>query len=474
MAVPDAKACQPPSPKSRKERRAAKEQSRLEGFRPLQEKLESSDPDVRLDGARELRSDLTGAHPPCLDDVIAAGVVPQLLKLSQEKDRHEVQFEALWALTEITGGTAAQLSKAFDRQAFDVLQQLLGSARASPREQAVTILAKLAAASTDLRDALLGSGAAIAVMRVLSSGQDVEQCTYYDEAEKAWKLRAGLEEQPVSVVRRSAQCLRSLCSGTPRPAFGSEAQALLHTLETLVMNTDEEVLAHACAALSMLEYTEKEDVALVIKYGICSQLVELLGHQSSEVKSFAARAAEKVATGSKHGMMAILLCGPVPALKDMLSADEPAIQRDSCSMLNDILAIGGPHIKEVEEAGCIPLLFGLVKSGDEEPRRAATRAIGSLASKCSPQQIEALVGPDAVAPVVKMLEAAAFHSEAETGRAALVFVESVLKAGKQLKTDRFEELVRAASGVEMLQKVTETSSDADLCDRARRIMQSNF
>lgn len=466
----------------RKQRRQLKEHARVEKLRPLLEKLMSESPDTQHEAACELRTLLDGAHAPPLDDVLHAGFVPRLLQLSHQADRQNLQFVVLWVLTSLTSGTPEQTRVVVDCGAMDIFERLLESPAAQVREQAASILANIAGASVELRDAAVASGAVNHVLNMLNVKAEagVETRSYYDKEEKVWKLRGGKPDQPLSVTRMGAHCLNNLCQGEPSPVLGEATAPLFHTLGTLVMSTDEEALVKACSALSCLNHAVAEHATVLLKYGTCVRLVELLSHPSRRVQSVAASAVESIARGSSQGMEALLQCNPVPALKALLSGGNPSGQKSSCSVVADILALGNPQLQEVVDAGIVPLLVRSLQATEDGVRSCAARAVSVLSSKCSPAQMQDLVTPDCVARMLSMLEPTAFQSSTEAGRVALSFVEHVLEAGRNLQQERgagenyFAKLVEEADGLRMLKAISELTVGGDLPAKARGILRSSF
>mmetsp|Transcript_90685 Transcript_90685/g.210960 ORF Transcript_90685/g.210960 Transcript_90685/m.210960 type:complete len:298 (-) Transcript_90685:54-947(-) len=279
---------------NRKERQHLKDLARIEELKPLQQKLTSGDPDTQLDGARELRTSLEGAHPPRLDIVLRADIVPRLLELSKDGSRHDLQFEVLWVLQSLTSSTEATTKQVVELGAIDVFEHLLAAPAASCREQALLVLTNIIGTSSELRDAVIKSGVVSDIMKMLHWGEGVEQKTYYDKQEKVWKLRCGEAQQPISVNQLAAKCLAALCSGEPSPVFGEEAVHMLSSLATLLMSTDAEVLLPVCKALSSLKYNPEEH-AMLIKDGVDTRLKDLLTNPSEGVQAEAKRAAENVA-----------------------------------------------------------------------------------------------------------------------------------------------------------------------------------
>mmetsp|Transcript_8908 Transcript_8908/g.19956 ORF Transcript_8908/g.19956 Transcript_8908/m.19956 type:complete len:294 (-) Transcript_8908:124-1005(-) len=277
----------------KKARQQAKDEARMAELNPILESLKSDDKEQQLAGLRDLRTQLEGAHPPRADIVIHAGFIPKLLELAKA-ERHELQFESLWILTDLTAGDARHTKEIVELGALASIEPFLLSPSASAREQALEVFANVAGASVELRDKVMATGVIKDVLRMLHVGMANEHQTYYDEAAKVWRLRAGEPEQPVSVTKKGAICMSRLCQGDPAPALGEGATDLLMALATLIMETDEEVLVNALTALAALKYGTFE-YEFMVKDGVDARLSDLAAHKSADVSDLAKTAAEKLA-----------------------------------------------------------------------------------------------------------------------------------------------------------------------------------
>lgn len=455
---------------SRKERRQLKERARVDNLKPLLDKL-SQDDDDRLDAVRELRSRLETVP---IDDIVQTGFVPRLVQLAQECNNQKLQFESLWVLADMTSADDPKRVQAIvDVEFIDVMKGLLFAERAVTREQAASVLGKVALVSTEMRDFLLNRGVVLSIVKMLNLERHIEQVTFYDEHEKTWKLRSGKSEQPTSVIQNVARCLANLCAGTPRPVFGQAFGMILNSFETFLASQDKQVISQACRGLSYLEYVLSENVAMVVKCGICSRLVDFLEHTCDDVRSLSAKAVRQIARGSPHGMMAVLICEPVPALKDMLECEQTAVQIESCAILRIVLAVGHPHVKEVIDAGCVPSLASLLCNPVDEVQWAAACALGVFSARCTPEQMDDLTKDGCAGNMVKLLETAVFGNAIDVGIAVLEFISNAFAADRSLRTDRFRTVFKQTKCEELIQKVMEANVDDNLRKRAEKLLALN-
>ncbi|CAK8988588.1 unnamed protein product [Durusdinium trenchii] len=137
----------------------------------------------------------------------------------------------------------------------------------------------------------------------------------------------------------------------------------------------------------MLRYSDPQHLAVLLIRGAIERLVFLLETASREVQARACHALQRVACASTRGMQALLVCEPLPALKEMMESEDPAVQLEGTVLVANTIAFGGPHVEEVLKIGCVPLLLECLRGREEtypETRRAAARGLCAL-NKRAPQ-----------------------------------------------------------------------------------------
>eukprot|EP00913_Durusdinium_trenchii_P002238 g2068.t1 len=138
--------------------------------------------------------------------------------------------------------------------------------------------------------------------------------------------------EPLAVLQKAAGLLRAVCTWPCTKFADGLSKRLLIALSLLLASNDENVLIHVCEALAMLRYSDPQHLAVrlglqsisldnippvrLLIRGAIERLVFLLETASREVQARACHALQRVACASTRGMQALLVCEPLPALKD--------------------------------------------------------------------------------------------------------------------------------------------------------------
>lgn len=459
--APATKICSPDakgyvSPPNRKEQRRLKEQAklqeRLKELAPLQQKLSSSQAATeQLAAVIDLLAFLDKGQAALLEAVLEMQLVPWLLGMVQVADNRELQSQALLALDKLTQGTPEQTSKVVAQGVFERLAPLLASGQSSTCELTLQILANVAGASKELRDLMVANGGATLVANMFQGTR-----------------------QPSPVAQKAAILLSRMCSWELSQVFTEAVlHKLLQTVATLFSSSDEQVILESLSVLSSIGYENTLRLAVLLASGILERLAFLLSHPASEIQLAVLRTATRVVTGSQTGMQAFLLQEPLPPLKDLLESEVQEVQHESCELLVRILKAGPVHVREALDVGCLPCLICVLASEDELTRYAAARGLGACSRACSDDQMRELLKADSVAPMVKMLEVAAFQNDSSAAGASLGFLEKafVVCQDQPREAKRLLEQVRGADGAKMLQTFLESSTDTALKNRAEPMLK---
>ena len=282
---------------------------RLRQLPQLIEAVNSSDPQRQLDAVTAFRKLLSIERSPPIEEVIASGVVPQLVRFLTAQDNPALQFEAAWALTNVASGTTKHTQKVIECGAVDIFVVLLRSANEDVREQAVWALGNIAGDSAVCRDLVLQKNA----LRPL-----LELCNPHAK---------------VTMLRNATWTLSNFCRGKPQPEFELVKDAL-PVLARIINNIDDtEVLTDACWALSYLSDDtgpSNAKIQAVIGAGVTQKLVQLLMHPSPNVKTPALRTVGNIVTGDDLQTQQILSMSALPCLLALLTNNKKGIRKEAC------------------------------------------------------------------------------------------------------------------------------------------------
>ena len=108
------------------------------------EKVNSPSPASQLEGVRAARRMLSREKNPPVDAIIEAGFIPLFVNFLKMADNPAIQFEASWALTNVSSGTSDQTRYVVSAGATVPFIKLLSSTKTELAEQAAWALGNIA------------------------------------------------------------------------------------------------------------------------------------------------------------------------------------------------------------------------------------------------------------------------------------------------------------------------------------------
>ncbi|KAG4924928.1 hypothetical protein JHK87_050468 [Glycine soja] len=141
----------------------------LEDIPVMKQRLWSESAAEQFEGTIHFRKLLANGHPP-IDEVIKADVVPRIVEFLESDGLHQLQFEALWVLTNIASGTSQHKRAVVDHGAVPKLVKLLSPTNNydDVREQAVWVLGNIAFDSPCYSDLILNEHALLPLLSLLN------------------------------------------------------------------------------------------------------------------------------------------------------------------------------------------------------------------------------------------------------------------------------------------------------------------
>ncbi|CEM29194.1 unnamed protein product [Vitrella brassicaformis CCMP3155] len=401
--------------------------------------LKSGDTAIQLEAAAAVGRLLAIEEVPPTQEAVDAGVVQPLVGLLSDSSMPKVQYEAMWSLTNIAGGTSGQTQAVVEAGAIPPFVQLLSSPYDGVREPAVWALGNIAG-DRQHRDLVLEAGVMEPLLKVLR------------------------ESKEVSMVGTATWTLSNLCRGRPQPLFELVSPAVPVVAELIKRpDQDAEVLRQGCRVLS--HFTSErgdERIEAVVGSGVCGRLVELVGHDSCEIQQPAVRTIGNIVAGNDVQKQAIIECGAIPALRALLSSPNENIRKEACWTFSNIMA-GSREQRQREqrqvviESGGVPLLITIATTDTPGVKREALWAIINGVGLGSQQQVEYLVECGCVGPLCDLL---VDGTEVAMLRDALLVVHNLLRLDEDVQArdglphNPYCNLIRQADGVARLSQLT--------------------
>jgi len=277
----------------------------------------------------------------------------------------------------------------------------------------------------------------------------------------------------MSMLRNATWTLSNLCRGKPQPTWSMVTPAL-PILAQLIFSTDDEVLADGCWALSYLSDGPNEKIQAVLDTGICTRIVELMGHPPASVQTPALRTAGNIVTGDDHQTQCVINCGALPRLLALLGSPKKGIRKEACWTISNITAGTREQIQAVIEANIIPPLVHLLQVAEFDIKKEAAWSISNATSGGSEEQIKYLVSQGCIKPLCDLLTC----NDPRLVTVALEGIENVLKAGEMeaqasSSTNPYTTFVDEAEGLDKLEHL-QNHENEDVYKKAVHILETYF
>lgn len=255
-----------------------------------------------IEATRGFRRILSAERDPPVDDILAAGVLPYLVKnLVLNPQAATLIFESAWALTNIASTTKTRV--VVEAGAVEPLIQLLRHENPDVRDQAAWCLGNIAGDKQEYRDLLLYSG--------------VIEPLYLNLTQPASMPLLGNVTWTVS----------NLCRGKPAPDMSYLESIISPLHQILLQPTSVEVMVDAVWALSYLSDGPNDRIERVMTTGVTTKLVEFLNDKSSPLLTPTIRCLGNFVTGSDVQTQAVVDAGIIQHLHDLLEHPRVSCRR---------------------------------------------------------------------------------------------------------------------------------------------------
>ncbi|XP_076454058.1 importin subunit alpha-4-like [Babylonia areolata] len=339
----------------------------------------SPEPSVQLSAVQAARKLLSSDKNPPIDDLIASGILPILVKCLARDDCPSLQFEAAWALTNIASGTSAQTQAVVNAEAVPYFLRLLQSPHQNVCEQAVWALGNIIGDGPICRDYVISLGAVQHLLNFINP------------------------TIPLPFLRNVAWVVVNLCRNKEPPPPTETIQEILPALCQLIHHTDVNILVDTVWALSYLTDGGNEQIQMVIDSGVVPFLVPLLSHQDVKVQTAALRAVGNIVTGTDEQTQIVLNCGALSHFQALLTHPKEKINKEAVWFLSNITAGNQLQVQAVIDADLIPLIIHHLQGGDFQTQKEAAWAISNLTISGKKEQVAYVVSRGVISPFCNLL-----------------------------------------------------------------------
>jgi len=394
--------------------------------------LNSNDRQLQYEKTMQIRKMLSIEMNPPIQAIIETGIIPKLVSFLKCTDNVGLQFEASWALTNIASGTTEHTRVVINSGAVPIFISLLSSPTEDVREQAVWALGNIAGDSTEYRNMVLEAGILSPLLQL---------CT---------------QDSKLTLLRNATWTLSNLCRGKPQVPFAAIKSAL-PVLSKLLYNTDHEVLTDGCWAFSYISDDtgpENEKITAVIMSGAVPRLIDLLGHESNNVKHPALRTIGNIVTGDDNQTQVVINNSALPRLLMLLSNVKKVIRKEACWTISNITAGSIDQIGEVVKNNIFRPVIELLQRGEFDVKKEAAWAVSNATSGGSAEQIRHLVELNAIPALCQLLNCKNINAI----MVALEGLENILRVGEtdKARTDGrnfFAQKVEECGGLDLLENL---------------------
>jgi len=419
----------------------------------LVELIKSGEDTVMLESVRRVRKLLCMNRGAPFEKVCNSEMLIILVQLLGVEE-HDIQFEATWALTNISASSSDCTMAVVHAEAMPPLMALLESNDIDIQEQAVWALGNISGECTEFRDVLLEQG----MMRHL--------------------IRLGGEAKTLSATRNIVWAISNLCKGTPKPDFTLIAPCLPELSQILEVQKDAQILSDICWALSYIsdEDDEGRGTQAIIEGQFCRRLADLLQHKNPLVKIPALKTIGNLTAGDDLQTQKVIGSGALLGLHILLQNDRPVIRKDACFAVSNILAGHPDQVRNVIEQGILSELIHIVVNDVYPVQVEACFALAN-ATNCSSVEIvselvERFTIIDCLCEMLQCPDVAAVE-------VVLEGLHNILEVGQKMAEEsgdgvnRYVHALESCGGVRGLQTLCHESTNPEIV-KATEVLYETF
>ncbi|XP_018012581.1 importin subunit alpha-6 [Hyalella azteca] len=316
------------------------------------EQLRSSSESTQLVGARAARERVSETENDCVDRYIRAGILPLLLALFHKDHNPELQFESLWAITNIAAGRNEHTKAVIDAGGLPGILRLLSSRLEKVALQAVWAVSNIIGDNAAMRDYVVEAGVVPILSQLVHRYQSVEAQRII-----SWTLSNLLRFKPVGMKDEE----RIMC---------------LKALQPYLQADDAAVRVDAARGIEFASDGSDAHIRQVLELNELSTFISFLDSADYRLVQVGAKIIGNIVSGDDELTEQVVKAGAIPPLVALLRDDEEGIRKEAAWAVSNILAGTAEQIKEAMNAGVLAELLYILDDPEE------TSQVGREASWC--------------------------------------------------------------------------------------------
>jgi len=397
-------------------------------FTSMEELVEQAgrvdNPQMQLAAVQYARKLVSSDKNPPIDDLISSGLIPILVNCLERQDNPTLQFEAAWALTNVTSGTSAQTNEVVQAGAVPCFLRLLNSAQQNVCEQAVWALGNIIGDASHLRDLCIEMGVLPPLLNFIKT------------------------DIPLTFLRNITWVIVNLCRNKEHPPPMETIKELLPALNVLIHHTDINIVVDTVWALSYLTDSGNDQIQMVIDSGVVPKLIPLLSHTEVKILTAALRTVGNIVTGTDEQTQVVLECGALSHFPALLTHPKEKICKEAVWFLSNITAGNQAQVQAVIDAGLLPHIINNLRKGDFQTQKEAAWAISNLTIGGKKEQVMRLISEGVIGPFCDLLTC----KDAQVIQVVLDGINTMLKmAGNQ--SEALAHMIEECKGLDNIENL---------------------
>ncbi|XP_017080176.1 importin subunit alpha-3-like [Drosophila eugracilis] len=344
----------------------------------IQEVADGANPEGQLLAIQEIRTELSLEDAP-IQEMIQKGLLPVLVECLKGNNAEKLQFEATWALTNITSGSSDHTTQVVAAGAVPHFVELLKSKNMDTCEQAIWALGNIIGDGPLLRDFVIKLGVVQPLLHLVQPNMIS------------------------SVVCNVALVIGNLCRHYDPPVAKETVLELLPTLEILMDHSDTEILRCTLWAISFLVGGGEDYIQVMIFSRLIPKIISYMGDKEAIFRYPAINAVENILTEIEE--------------PNEMTGDEEIRRIAIRNQAWMVVLIRG---------GLVSIVREFLKSGDPREQALAVRAMSNITIHCNQDQILILIKRNIIEPLCDLLT----YTFEDISKEALKVLNNMLKKSR--------------------------------------------